>query len=249
METLFHMNPPHDSPGSGPFATTHWSLVLAAGAMGTAQAAAALEHLCQAYWKPLFDYARRRQLDMHAAEDLTQSFFTRLLEKNDLSQADPARGRFRAFLLTSFQHFMANEWDRAHTLKRGGDHRIVPLDHQLHADAAADLSAITPEQHYERQWATTLLNRVLSRLASEQKESGNGPLFDSLKENLVRSQDAATLASISKELGLSEPATRMAVSRLRRRYQELLRDEIAQTVASAAEVDDEIRHLFQSFSR
>lgn len=234
---------------SSGFLTTHWSVVLAAGERCSAESATALEQLCQAYWKPLFEYARRRESDIHAAEDLTQAFFARLLEKNDLARATPVRGRFRAFLLTAFKHFLSNEWDRARTQKRGGEQIIVPLEAaEIDGHSVIESNSQTPEVLYERQWAMTLLNRVMSRLEAEQQQLGKGLQFNLLKESLIRSADSMKSSAIARELGMTESATRMAASRLRRRYQELLRDEIAQTVSTEAEVDNEIRQLFRSFS-
>jgi RNA polymerase sigma-70 factor (ECF subfamily) len=230
-----------------PFATTHWSLVLAAGERGSAESERALEMLCRAYWPPLYVYARRRVADVHQAQDLTQGFFARLLEKKFLADADPGRGRFRAFLITAFKHYLSKEWDQARAQKRGGGRVSFPLDfawHESHSGvAAADLSA---EQLYERQWAITLLDRVMRRLQREMERAGKGRQFQALKELIGGSQETS-YQTVAAELGINEAAARMAASRLRGRYRELLRDEIVQTVSTPEEIDDEVRHLFAVF--
>jgi RNA polymerase sigma-70 factor (ECF subfamily) len=244
--------------GSGPFsdarpssadrfATTHWSLVLAAGDRRHAEADQALERLCRAYWPPLYAYVRRRVSNVHEAQDLTQAFFERLLEKQFLARAQRERGRFRAFLITAFQHFLANEWDRARTRKRGGHVTHVAFDfarHETFASATAD--EWTAERVYERQWAISLLQRVVDRLQREMERNGQARQFQALREFIGGAP--GSYATPAAELGVSEAAARMAASRLRGRYRELLKEEISHTVGSADEIEDEIRQLFAAVS-
>lgn len=232
----------------GEFATTHWTLVLQAGQRGGQQADAALGVLCEHYWYPLYVYVRRRVGDVHEAQDLTQAFFARLLEKNVLAEAERERGRFRSFLLTALKNFLANEWDREHTQKRGGRRQPLSLDFdsgesRLHLEPAHGL---TPEKLYERQWTLTLLERVVTRLQEELTKSGKSRQFELLKQTLTGQRDESLYATAATELGLTEDAARQAAHRLRKRYRELLRDEVAQTVAEPGEVDEEIRSLFES---
>lgn len=244
-------DPPPNAPPSPAeqFVTTHWSLVLAAGDRGGTASDRALEMLCRAYWPPLYAYVQRRVSDKHEAQDMTQAFFERLLEKRYLAQADPQRGRFRAFLITAFKHFLANEWDKARAQKRGGGHVVLPLDFDSHeATPDVGVDALTPERLYERDWAITLLNRVMSRLQREMERNGKGQQFQILK-SFIGGSSESSYAQAGTELGISEAAARMAASRIRGRYRELLRDEIAQTVSSPDEIDDEVRHLFAVFAR
>jgi RNA polymerase sigma-70 factor (ECF subfamily) len=237
-----------NSSGAGdPFATTRWSLVLAAGERGSAESERALETLSRAYWPPLYAYVRRRVGDVHQAQDLTQGFFARLLEKKYLADADPDRGRFRAFLITAFKHYLSKEWDQARAQKRGGGIVPFPLDfagHDSHAGGPA--TDFTAEQLYERQWAITLLDRVMRRLQREMERAGKWRQFQALK-GLIGGSQEMSYQSVAAELGTNEAAARMAASRLRGRYRELLRDEIGQTVLTPEEIDDEVRHLFAVF--
>jgi len=229
------------------FATTHWSLVLAAGDRRHAEADQALERLCRAYWPPLYAYVRRRVRDVHEAQDLTQAFFERLLEKQFLAQAERERGRFRAFLITAFQHFLANEWDKARTQKRGGHVTHVEFDFDRYESvASATADEWTAERVYERQWAIALLQRVMDRLQREMERNGQARQFQALREFIGGAP--GSYATPATELGMSEAAARMAASRLRSRYRELLKEEIAHTVGSADEVEDEIRQLFAAVS-
>lgn len=238
----------HSNPPSGQFATTQWSLVLAAGQRGSEESDHALEKLCRAYWPALYAYARRRVSDIHQAQDLTQAFFARLLQKEYLTQADPKRGRFRAFLITSFKHFLSNQDARASALKRGGDRRRFTFDFAAQDETWGGLAEqTTAERIYERQWSVTLLNRVMSHLQREMERSGKGQQFQVLKQFIGGTSDSS-YADAARALNLNESAARMAASRLRRRYRALLRDEIAQTVTSADEIDEEIRQLFATFS-
>ena len=228
------------------FVTTHWSVVLTARRSDTTRAQAALCRLCQAYWYPLYAYVRRRGYQAHDAQDLTQEFFARLLAQNWLAQADRDRGRFRTFLLAALSHFLANEWDKARAQKRGGGVQIVPLQldtaETRYGHEPAD--PLTPEQSFERRWALALLDEVLKRLGQEHAAAGTEKLFDLLKPCLVGDRQAQPYAALAAELGMTEGAVKMAVHRLRQRYRQLLREEIANTVADPVEVTEEMHHLF-----
>jgi RNA polymerase sigma factor (sigma-70 family) len=230
--------------GGQSFATTHWSLVLAAGHDSRPDAATALATLCETYWYPLYYYVRRRGYRAEEAQDLTQEFFANLLEKGSLKVADPDRGRFRSFLLASLNHFLANEWDRARTRKRGG--KVLSLDiegaeSRYSLEPADDLTA---EKLFERRWAMTLLDLVLARLRDEFVREDRERVFERLKDFLGGAAAGAPYSQAAADLGMTEAAVKMAVHRLRRQYRRLLRAQIAQTVASPEEIDDEIRHLF-----
>jgi RNA polymerase sigma-70 factor (ECF subfamily) len=229
------------------FAPTRWTLVLAARApdqrVGTGPAADALAELCRIYWYPLYAYVRRCGHPTQEAEDLTQEFFARLLAKNYLADVDRRKGKFRSFLLASLKHFLANEWDRAHAQKRGGRRVIVPLDAaetRYNLEPAHDL---TPEKLFERQWVIAVLEEVMARLKQEFDIAGKAHLFQALKPFLAGDEASRTYAQLAAGLGMTEGAVKVAVHRMRRRYRELLRQEIAGTVASPEEVADEIRHL------
>jgi RNA polymerase sigma factor (sigma-70 family) len=231
------------------FATTHWTVVLAAGRRSTPEADRALEVLCRAYWFPLYAYVRRRGYAKEDAEDLTQAFFARFLEKNYLEGLSAERGRFRAFLLASLKHFLANEWDHSQRQKRGGQTPHLSLDWQT-ADAQFQLAApahSSPDQAFDREWAVALLARVLERLAAECEADGRGHQFAALKDFLASDGETSPYADASQALGLSAGAVRVAVHRLRKRYRQLLRDAITQTVADPAHVQDEIQALFGAF--
>ena len=232
------------------FAPTRWSVVLAAGQKVSPQAQEALATLCQTYWYPLYAYMRRRGHGPHDAEDLTQAFFARLLEKEYLAHLKREGGRFRSFLLTAVQAFLANEWDRQHAQKRGGGHALVSIDRDTAESrySREPSHTLTPEKIYERHWAEALLDRVMAQLRQEFVAAGKTRLFDHLSPSLSRERGAVPYASIAAQLGTSEAAIKMAVQRLRSRYRALLRAEIAQTVASPQEVEEEIRHLFSAFS-
>lgn len=229
------------------FAATRWSVVLAAARGDTACSRDALAHLCQTYWYPLYAYARRRGSSPPDAQDLTQEFFARLLEGNWVAQADPERGRFRTFLLTAMKHFIANQWNKAHTQKRGGRLVVESIDD----DSAEDRYRLepadqaTPESHFERGWALTLLEDVLARLEEEYRRDGKLAWFEAMRPALTMDRGLITYADVAAKLGIAENAARVAVHRLRRRYRQLLRAEVAHTVASPDEVDEEMHHLFQ----
>jgi RNA polymerase sigma-70 factor (ECF subfamily) len=237
------------SPGAGGrFETTQWSLVLAAGQRGSAAAEEALARLCSLYWYPVFAFVRRRGHSADDAQDLTQGFFARLIEKGDLRAADRSRGRFRSFLLTNCQYFLANERDRALARKRGGGR--VPLSIDVAAAEGryerALAHAETPERLYDRQWCLTLLDGVFEALRAEYAAAGKEKLFDRLKEFLTAGADAGTHADAARELGTSAGAVKVAVHRLRRRYREELYRRVADTVGSDKDVEDEIRYLLET---
>jgi RNA polymerase sigma factor (sigma-70 family) len=231
------------------FLTTQWSVVLAAGDAASEQSTQALATLCELYWYPLYAFVRRRGYDPDAAQDLTQAFFARVIEKAYLRDATPARGRFRSFLLGSLKHFLANEWDYARRLKRGGGAGILPLDVELgEGERRYRLEPPddeTPERLFERRWAVALLDRVVARLRDELWEAGKGAQFEILKPVLTGEPTGETYAQLGERLGMSEGAVKVAVHRLRRRVRALLLEEIARTVEDPGDVDDEIQHLFE----
>jgi RNA polymerase sigma-70 factor (ECF subfamily) len=219
---------------------------LAARRSDSTRAQAALASLCQAYWYPLYAYVRRRGHNPEEAQDLTQEFFARLLQQNWLAQADRDRGRFRTFLLSALGHFLANEWHKAHAQKRGGAVQFVPiqLDTAETRYGQEPVDRLTPEQCYERRWALALLEKVLDRLRDESAADRKAELYDTLKPCLIGDRQAQPYAVLAEKLGLTEGAVKVAVHRLRQRYRQLLREEIAHTVGSPAEVDEEMRYLF-----
>jgi RNA polymerase sigma-70 factor (ECF subfamily) len=241
---------PSSPDGNRLFHTTHWSVVLAAGGGESEPAMAALEQLCRAYWPAVYAYARRCGHGPHDAEDLAQEFFHRLLDRHYLAQADPRRGRFRNFLLVAVKHFLANEWDRAKAVKRGG--RLTFISLEQWAGAAETWEAAgqeTPDQAFARTWALTFLDRVLACLREELGRDEQRAQFDELKAFLLASPSALPYAEVAARLGTTEAAIKMAVQRLRRRFAQVLREEIAHTVAGPEEIDDEIRTLFAAVSR
>jgi len=232
-------------PAAPDFATTHWSVVLAAGHSSVPGAQQALENLCRAYWYPLYAYIRRRGHSPEEAQDLTQDFFARFLEKKYFKLADPGRGRFRTFLLTALKHFLANEWKKTHRQKRGSGQPVISFDAALAKQryAAEPLEETNPETIYERRWAATLLEGVLKLLQQEWAASDKGWQFDELKTSLWGGSKTSSYAEIATRRGTTETAIKLAAHRLRQRYRELLRAEIAHLVACPAEIDDELRHL------
>jgi RNA polymerase sigma-70 factor (ECF subfamily) len=219
--------------------------VLAADGSDTAQASAALEKLCRTYWHPLYAYLRRRGCEPHDAEDLTQGFFVHLLERGTLRRVDRNQGRFRSFLLASLNYFLADEQARARALKRGGGRGTLSLDAEQAEEGyrLQPKDERSPEKIFEHRWAMTLLDQVLAKLAREFADGGKADLFERLQPFLVSGAGARTYAQIAVEVGLSEEAFKKAVQRMRLRYHQLFREEIAQTVSSPAEVDEELRHL------
>jgi len=227
------------------FATTHWSVVLTAGAGSSPDAQAALETLCRTYWYPLYAYVRRQGHSPEDAQDLTQAFFERLLEKKSLHEVDQRKGKFRSFLLASLNHFLADQWDHAHRQKRGGGLTFISLDEQkpeerYRLEPPDDLDA---QKNFERRWALTLLEQVLARLEAEHTAADKTGRFQALQVFRLGEKSSVTYAVVAARLGTSEGAVKVAVHRLRRRYGELFRAEIANTVASSEDVDEEIRHL------
>ena len=234
--------------GGGRFETTQWSLVLAAGQRGSPAAEEALARLCSLYWYPVFAFVRRQGYAVDDAQDLTQGFFARLIEKGDLGAADRTRGRFRSFLLTNCQFFLANERDRALAQKRGGGRVALSID-VVTAEGRYERSLAhseTPERLYDRQWSLTLLDGVFEALRAEYAATGRGALFDRLKQFLATGPEAGSHADAARELGTSAGAVKVAVHRLRRRYREELRRRVADTVGSDQDVEDEIRHLLET---
>lgn len=233
------------------FATTQWSVVLCAGRADGAGSREALEKLCERYWLPLYSYVRRRGYAPDDAGDLTQEFFVRLLDNNRIARADRDRGRFRSFLLISLKNFLSDDWDRKRALKRGGGTQIVSFQFET-GEALYELEPahnVTPEQIFERRWALTLLDNVLTRLRDEHEVENKTDLFQSLSSCLVGERTSQPYAALAEKLGMSESGIKSAVHRLRRRYRELLRREIANTVATPDEIDDELRYLFEVLSR
>ncbi len=247
MNTSEHQDPSSGANPANEFRSTHWSLVVCAGNRQDSQANKALAALCQRYWLPLYAFARRRVADQHEAQDLTQDFFARLLEKNVLASASPDRGRFRSFLLTALKNFLANEWDRTQAQKRGGRHELLSLnwaegESQLNLEPAHDLTA---ERLFDRQWVLTLLDHVVSRLQAEFVDAGKERQFEALKGTLTGERPDTAYSAIADELGMTEDAVRQAAHRMKKRYRELLRAEVAETVLDPADLEDEIRQLFE----
>jgi len=235
----------------GRFATTHWSIVRAAGRPETAQYQQAMRALCETYWFPIYVYLRRCGHRQDAAEDYTQGFFTCLLEKEGLRLADARRGKFRSFLLTALKHFLANERDKNHALKRGGGRRILSLDWEEAEGryAVQPAAGVSPEKVFERSWALTVLDKAMSRLENELVRKGRGELFGHLKAYMTAGEETVPYQNVARTLGMTENAVKVAVHRLRRLYRELLREEIAHTVTEESEIDEEIRDLFAALAR
>ena len=238
------------NPGAGRFALTHWSVVAAAGSTDSTHARNALETLCRVYWHPIYAFVRRQGHSPHDAQDLTQEFFARLLQKNYLGGADRTKGRFRSFLLVCLKHFLANEWDKAGAQKRGAHPVLIPINVQT-AETSYGLEpaeSVTADKIFEQRWALTLLEQVLARLRAEYARDGKAGTFSELKFTLTGERRSAPYAEIASRLDISEGAVKVAVHRLRQRYRELLREEIAHTVSGPEEVEEEIRALFAALS-
>jgi RNA polymerase sigma factor (sigma-70 family) len=227
------------------FVTTHWSVVLAAKDKSSPDSAAALEALCCAYWYPLYAFVRRQGHPVSDAQDLTQEFFTRLLAKDYLAAAAQEKGRFRTFLRVALKRFLANEWDRAHRLKRGGGHTPLSLDTEMGEERyqAERGDGLPPDRLYDRRWAMTLLEQTLGRLRAEHAAVSKTAEFERLKGVLMADRGAIDYVGLAAELGLSEGAVRVAVHRLRKRFRELFRAAVADTVSGPEEVEDELRYL------
>ncbi len=233
------------------FATTRWTLVLQAGAVAEPEARRALEDLCQLYWYPLYAYVRRQGYSREDAEDMTQGFFARFLQRNYLEGLCVEKGRFRAFLLGSLKHYLANEYDRARCQKRGGGAALLSLD-WASADSRYQVEPpdhLSPDKLYDRAWAVALLEQVLERLRAEFVADGKPELFESLRPFLMLDHDRVPYARAAVELNLGEGTVRVAVHRLRRRYKALLRSEISQTLASPDQAEEELKALFGAFQQ
>ena len=232
--------------GSAEFTTTHWSVVLAAAQEESPQAAEALETLCRTYWYPLYVYVRRRGHNPEDAQDLTQGFFAHILSRGFLRRASPSNGKFRSFVLGALNYFLADEWAKLRAQKRGGGSVPVFLDAQT-AEARYRLEPVDlmdPEKLFERRWATALLDRVLERLEEEFSRTDRRRLFGQLRVLLLAEDGSVTYAQIAASLQMTEGAVKVAVHRLRQRYRELFREEVAHTVEQPAEINDEVKHLF-----
>ena len=235
-----------DAGGAAQFRTTHWSVVLAAGREQSEEAAQALAELCRAYWYPLYVYARRKGYEAADAQDLTQEFFSRLLARKDLSSVDRRLGKFRSFLLASMEHFLAKEWTRAHRLKRGGGQTFLAwdaeeLEERYRLEPADDWS---PERIYERRWALTLLENAMAALGAEYAAAGKQILFEQLRPFLSGDDQDVEYEALAGRLQMGAGAVRVAVHRLRKRYGERVRAEIAKIVRRPEEMEEELRHLF-----
>jgi RNA polymerase sigma factor (sigma-70 family) len=233
-----------DAGAIGAFVTTQWSVVLEA--QGSSPAAKqALEKLCRTYWRPIYSFVRREGRSVEDAQDLTQSFFARLLERNDFNAVRREKGRLRSYLLVSLKHFIINERQRAMSVKRGRGQAMVSLDEIVTRERTdpEPSDALTADRIYERRWALTVLEQVLERLAHEYETAGNAALFDRFKKLLSDESQEISHAQIASEMGMTENAVKQAYHRFRLRYRELLRGEIANTVAAPGDVEDELRHL------
>ena len=236
--------------GIGQFNTTHWSVVLLAGESQAPQADVALDKLCRTYWYPLYAYVRRGGHSQEDAQDLTQEFFARLLEKKYLKLATQERGRFRSFLLKSLQHFLVNEWVRGQAQKRGGGRKILSLDEEAAERTYQQEPAVqlAPESLYDKRWAMTLLEKAMDRLGENYAAAGKRELFEQLKGLLLTESSGESYRQLAGQLDISEGAVKVAVHRLRHRFREVVREEISQTVATPAEVEEELRCLMAALS-
>jgi RNA polymerase sigma factor (sigma-70 family) len=230
--------------GAAAFATTHWSMVVAAQG-DSPEADKALERLCRTYWQPIYSFIRRQGATPEDAQDLTQGFFALLLERRDLDTVRKEKGRLRSYLLTSLKHFLANERYRATAIKRGEGRRLIPLDALRDCERieGAPAEPLTAEQIFERRWAVTVLNQVLVNLEVEYRAAGKMRLFDRLQKSLTDEPDSSSQVEIAQELGMTENAVNQAFHRFRQRYRELLREEVAHTVMVSVDIEDELRHL------
>lgn len=245
--------PPEDSTAStvisGRFSTTRWSTVAIASDPASPDAHAALERLCQDYWPPLFAFALRKSRNPHTAEDITQAFFARFIERGYLNAADRTRGRFRTFLLTCFEHFLIHDWERNRAAKRGGHFTLLSWDE--HRGALESRSAATespPERHYDREWALVIMERALARLQEDFAASGRERNFQVLGRFLSAEAAPGEYAAAGEQLGLADRAVKLVVHRMRRRYGRLMRDAVRETVADESDVQDELRYLVELLS-
>lgn len=236
----------------GSFATTQWTVVRAAQQPDSPEGEAALECLCRAYWSPLYGYVRRAGYDPIESQDLTQEFFTRLIEKRYLARLTHTNGRFRSFLLTFLKHFLSDHRKRHLAMKRGGGRTLLALDDSRGCGEHSipePIEEFGPEEAYEQRWVQTLLERALNRLCAEYAAQGKGELFERLKDCQPGHRGETSYAELAHRFGLTESGVKSAVHRLRRRYQQIIRQEVALTVSGAGEVDDEIRHLIAVLGR
>jgi DNA-directed RNA polymerase specialized sigma24 family protein len=233
--------------GAAAFGTTHWSVVIAASHRESPQAAEALEKLCSTYWYPLYACVRRQGYSPEDAQDLTQDFFTRLLARDYLARADPHWGKFRSFLLAGLERFLCDEWDKVHRLKRGGGQKAISFDAQLAEERyrLEPVEPMTPERLFERSWAMTLLEHAAGRLRQEYVSAGKADQYEQLTDFRLDVPEQPAYAQAATHLGLSESAVKSAIYRLRQRHHQLVREEIVQTLADPAEVDEEIQYLLK----
>ncbi len=231
------------------FGPTHWSVVLQAGTPESTHADAARARLCQAYWYPIYFYVRRLGHSQEEAQDLTQEFFARMLQKNYFQTADPLKGKFRSFLLLMLKRFMANEWDRANRQKRGGGQEVLSLDAQDTENRylAEPADTLSPDKAFERRWAVTLMAQVFQRLQQECAAAGKGELFEELRP-FLQGENEETYDALSRRLQMPRATLKVLVHRYRQRYGQLLREQIAPTVSRPEEIEDEIRDLFAALS-
>ena len=242
---------PTSGAGRRVFPPTRWSVVLAAARQPSPESASALEAICRSYWYPLYAYVRRSGQSAHDAEDLTQEFFCRLLEKRWLETADPGKGRLRTFLIVALKHFMANEWRRASAQRRGSGQVSVPMDTAFAESryAAAPAGSLPADETFDQQWALTLLDLTVSRLRAEFAAAGKPGDFTALKDTLIAAHGAIDYAAVAAQLGVSSGAARVAVHRLRKRFREIFREEISQTLAEGANLEEEVRYLAAALAR
>lgn len=234
------------STASTRFDTTHWSVVLMAGQSASPQSRAALEKLCRTYWHPLYAFVRRKGYPEADAQDLTQQFFARLLARNDFENVSPKKGKFRTFLLTALSHFLSNEYDRSRAAKRGGGQVLLSLDELKSAQSTGIEPAdnLSPDKLFDLRWAMTVLEHALLKLRQEMSECGKGAQFDALKQYLTDEAGPGDYAAVAAALNTNTQAIAVAVHRLRQRYCELVRLEVAETVSSPLELEEEMRHLY-----
>ncbi|MGO8696786.1 MAG: RNA polymerase sigma factor [Limisphaerales bacterium] len=238
-----------DARASGQFSTTRWSVVLLAGQAGSSESQVALEKLCRTYWQPVCAFARRRGWSEEDAKDLTQQFFARLLQRNDFRGLDPGKGKFRTFLLTAFTHFLANEYDRVSALKRGGGHAVLSLEQLPPDDLGLASQEISPGSLYDLRWAQTIVQMALKELTTEMCQAGKEAQFSALRCFLTTNAEAGDYALAAEKLGVESSSVPVMVHRLRQRYRELVRAEVAQTVSSPIELEEEMRYLLAVLSQ
>jgi RNA polymerase sigma factor (sigma-70 family) len=233
------------------FATTHWTTIMAAASGDSVVAHDALARLCQAYWYPLYAYVRGHGYSPETAEDLTQGFFARLLERKDFERCERQKGRFRDYLLGAFRHFIADEYDKAIARKRGGGQILISFDAQDAEERflLEPADTLSPDKIYERRWALTVLDEALARLQTEYREADKLHLYRALEAHLTRDESKSSYAAIGLDLGLTEGAVKSALHRMRQRHRELIREEVAYTVSTAREIDEEVRYLISVLSR